>query len=417
RRSRPSSARPAAVIATVPYLGVAAFYLAVRISLVGMQHITPPGAPGLDGVVWSAPSLLLFYLRHAFLPLGLGPSYPFKPVTGASVSASNFLLPLVVVLVLAVGVFLLCRRDRIYRLVLPWFLFPLIPVFDVRAFIPEDAAHDRYLYLPLFGALAFAVIAAADAWSRFRLGKTAAGEAGFAAVGLGLAALLVPVTRSYNRAWMDEIALWERGVQTNPQTAFPHAQLGEAYRKAQRLAESRRELERALELNPGLTSAHIALAAVAQKQERYVEAEVHLKTVLAQYPDLSNALEMLGMVYRGEGRLAEAITVLEHGRRVTPYQRGSYTVNLAVLQRLSGRSDLARSELESLGADLGGTKDPYVMRAWWYLGELNREAGRKAEAIALYEKYLAATETIDAPDVLALRKAVADKLQELRAAP
>jgi protein O-mannosyl-transferase len=158
---RPGAVR-ASLVATVPYLGVAVVYLAVRFSLVGMQHITPPGAPGLDGVVWSAPSLLLFYLRHAFFPFGLGPSYPFKPVTGAGVSGSTFFLPLAVVLVLALGAYLLCRRDRIYRLVLPWFVFPLIPVFDVRAFIPEDVAHDRYLYLPLFGALAFVAVAAAE---------------------------------------------------------------------------------------------------------------------------------------------------------------------------------------------------------------------------------------------------------------
>ncbi|MFY9822233.1 MAG: tetratricopeptide repeat protein [Thermoanaerobaculia bacterium] len=422
QEKRPGAWRTA-LFATLPYLGIAAVYLAVRFSLVGMQHITPPGAPGLDGVVWSAPSLLLFYLRHAFFPFGLGPSYPFKTVTGATLSASTFLLPLAVVLVLAAGAFLLCRRDRIYRLVLPWFILPLIPVFDVRSFIPEDVAHDRYLYLPLFGALAFVIIAAAEAWARLRPGKPAAGEAGFAviatfaAMGLVLAALLVPVTRSYNLAWMDEVSLWERGVQTNPETAYPHAQLGEAYRRENRFTEARREFERALERNPGLTSAHVALAALAQKEKRYAEAEEHLKLVLAQFPDLGNALEMLGMVYWGEGRLNEAIAVMEHGRRVTPYRRGEYTVNLAVLQRLSGRSDLARRELESLGSDLGGTKDPDVMRAWWFLGELDREAGRKAEAIALYEKYLAATETAEKPDVLALRRVVADTLQKVRAAP
>ncbi|HEV7505240.1 MAG TPA: tetratricopeptide repeat protein [Thermoanaerobaculia bacterium] len=416
RQEKRSGAVRAALFATVPYLGVAALYLAVRISLVGMQRITPPGAPGLDGVVWSAPSLLLFYLRHALFPFGLGPSYPFKPVTGAGVSASTFLLPLAVVLVMAAGAFFLCRRDRIYRLVLPWFIFPLIPVFDVRSFIPEDVAHDRYLYLPLFGALAFVTVAAAEAWARLRPGRTAAGEVGLAAVGLGLAALLVPVTRSYNRAWTDEVSLWERGVQTNPETAFPHAQLGEAYRREDRFPEARREFERALELNSGLTTAHVALAALAQKEGRYAEAEEHLKLVLAQYPDLSSALDMLGMVYWGEGKLDEAITVLEHARRVAPYQRGAFTVNIAVLQRLSGRSDLARRELESLGGDLGGTKDPEVMRAWWFLGELDREAGRKDEAIALYEKYLAATEAMEKPGVLALRKVVADTLQAVRAA-
>ena len=310
-------------------------------------------------------------------------------------SRSTFVLPLAVVLAIAWGVFLLCRRDRIYRLHLPVARLPLIPVFDIRSFIPEDVAHDRYLYLPLFGALAFAVAAAVDGWARLRPRRRRERDADSPPWGSSSPLLLVPVTRSYNRAWMDEIALWERGVQTNPETAFPHVQLGDSYRRAGRIAEARRELERALALNPGITAAHVALAAVAQKEGRFAEAEEHLKTVLTQYPDLNNALELLGMVYRAEGKLDDAIAVYEHARRVTPYQRGLYTVNLAVLQRLAGRTALARRELESLGGDLGGTKDPEVMRAWWYLGELDREDGRKDEAIALYEKYLAATEQVD----------------------
>jgi tetratricopeptide (TPR) repeat protein len=409
---RPGAVR-ASLLAMLPYVGAAIVYLAVRFSLVGFEHIMPPGAPTLASVFWSAPSLLLFYLRHAFFPFGLGPTYPFKPVTEASLSASSFLLPLVVDLAIAWGVFFLCRRDRLCRLALPWFVLPLIPVFDIRSFISEDVAHDRYLYLPLFGALAFVISAAIEEWVRLRQGRPAVGDTGFASVGLGLALLLVPATRSYNRVWMDETALWERGVQINPETAFPHVQLGGAYHREGRLADARRELERALALNPGITAAHLSLAAMDVKEGRLAEAETHLKLVLSQFPDLSTALEQQGMVYQAEGKLEEAIAVYEHGRRVTPYQRGLYTVNLAVLQRMSGRSDLARRELESLGADLGGTRAPKVMRAWWYLGELDREAGRKDEAIDLYERYLAATESLTTPDVLALRKIVNDQLQAL----
>ncbi len=281
--------------------------------------------------------------------------------------------------------------------------------------------HDRYLYLPLFGALAFAAAAVADAWASLRPGNVVAREAGrevgLAAVGLVLAVLLVPVTRATNRAWMDEIALWERGVQTNHETAFPHAQLGEAYRQAGRLTEARRELERALELNPSMTATHVMLAAIAQKQGRLTEAEGYLKTVLAHYPDSGNALQLLGVVYQDQGRLDEAANVYEHARRVTPYLRGFHTINLAVMHRLAGRRDLARRALESLGPDLGGSKDPQVMRAWWYLGELNREDGRRDEAIALYEKYLAATQQVTAPDVQELRRIVANQLESVRAAP
>lgn len=407
REPRPGRVR-AVLLSTLPYLGVVAAYLAVRIQLVGWQRLVPPGAPDLAGTLASAPALLLLYLRHAFWPFGLGPTYPFKPLAVGDLSFANFVLPLLAVLLLAWGAFRLCRRGPLYPLALAWFALPLAPLFDLRSFLPEDVAHDRYLYLPLFGALAFAATAAGEIWGSRRRPFTA-----FAAAGLVLALLLVPVTRSYNRAWLNEIALWERGVATNPDTAFPHAQLGDAYRRAGRTAEARRELERTLELNPGITAAHVSLADLDLKEGRLAEAERHLQAVLAQYPDLGPAIERLGQVYQAQGRTAEAIAVFEHGRRVTPYQRGLYTVNLAVLQQLSGRSDLARRELESLGADLGGTRDPKVMRAWWFLGELDREAGRTAEAAALYRRYLAATEGLATPDVLALRPVVAEQLRRV----
>ncbi len=370
----------------LPYVGVAAVYMVVRAGLVGMHRIQVPGAPGLGGVVLSAPSILFFYLRHAFFPFGLGPSYPLKLVTSANVSFANFVLPLVVVAAVACGAFLLSRRDRVGRLALVWFLLPLAPVFDVRSFLPEDFVHDRYLYLPLFGALACAGTALVDAWGTRKLSAKREGWLPAWVVGLPLALLLAVVTRSYNRAWMDDVALWESGVRSNPGTAFPHTQLGEAYRKAGRLAEARRELERALELNPAITAAHVALGAVALKEGRLEEAEKHLKQVLDQYPDFGAALDQLGLVYQKEGKLDEAIAVFERGRRAIPYRSALYTVNIAVLEKLQNRAARAQSELESLGDQLETTTDPDVLRAWWYLGELYREQGMSDRALSDYEK-------------------------------
>jgi protein O-mannosyl-transferase len=416
-RTRRAWARAAgpALKATVPFLGVAAVYLAVRASLVGLERIVPPGAPGIGGVLLTLPSLLVFYLRHAFWPFGLGPSYPPHAVSGDTLSFTTLLLPLLLVAAVAWGAVLLLRRGAVYRLALPWLVFPLAPVLDIRSFVSEDLVHDRYLYLPLFGALAFAASAAAEAWTRLRPGRGARRGTAFAAAGLVLAALLVPATRSYNRAWMDEVSLWERGVRSNPETAFPHAQLGEAYRRAGRFTDARRELERALALNPGITTAHLALAALAQKEGRLGEAEQHLHLVLAQYPDLSGALDLLGIVYQGEGRLDDALAAFERSRRAAPALRAMTTVNIAIVHKLAGRSDLARRELESLlGGELETARDPNVIRAWWFLGELSREAGEKEKAIAYFERYLAATDGLTSPDVAGLRKIVSDTLDKTR---
>jgi tetratricopeptide (TPR) repeat protein len=393
---------------SLPFVGVALVYLIAR-SAVGMRHIVPPGAPGLDGVVLSAPSVLVFYIRHALFPIALGPSYPLSPVTAENLSFGNFVLPLAIALALAYGVFRLLRRDVGYRLTLLWFLLPLAPVFDVRSFIREDFVHDRYLYLPLFGALAFVIMAVWELSAR--AGVT--GKA-LAIAGLALAVALVPVTRAYNRAWMDEVSLWERGVRSNPETAFPHAQLGGAYRQAGRLGEAKTEFERALALNPGITTAHIGIAAVLFREGRLDEAESHLKTVLDQYPDLAPALDQLGLVYEKEGRIEDAIAVFERARRAIPYRAALYTVNVAVLHRMANRSNEAQRELESILDRLETTTDPSVLRGYWYLGELYREQGQTDRAIALYEKYLTATATMVAPDVVARRKIVEKQLRESR---
>ncbi len=412
RKPRRSPFGPA-LRAALPYLAVTAVYLAIRVALVGMTHVIPPGAPGLDGVVLTAPALLLFYLRRIFLPLHPGPSYPLAPV--ATASLHDFVLPLVAAAILALGAWWLSRRQRVERLALLWFLLPLAPVFDVRSFIPEDVAHDRYLYLPLFGALAFAFAAATAALER-RLAPSRV-AAVVAGGGLGLALVLLPVTRATTAVWTSDVTLWEAGIHSNPHTAFPHVQLADAYRRAGRIAEARQQLAQALALNPGVTAARLGLAALDRQAGHLAEAEQNVRVVLTHFPDLAPAIELLGLVYQDEGRYEEAIPLFERGRRALPYRRALYTVNLAVLDRLTGRAAASRRELESLVPELPATRDPKVLSAWFYLGDLHREVGEVAPAIDCYRRYLAATEGLDPREVARLRQAAAVALQSLGAGP
>ena len=405
----------AAVMSALPFALVAAAYLAVRAGVIGMHHVLAPGAPDMATVIITAPSLALFYAQHLLLPFGLGPSYPVAPVTAALATFSTVGLPLILLALLAIGVFLACRFDALCRALLPWLILPLVPVFDIRSFIAEDIAHDRYLYLPSFAAIAMGVSLLAHLVRRARPAWERGFDFGTATGGFVIAAALLPLTWAYTAAWANDTALWERAVVVNPDVAIPHAQLGDAYRRAHRLPEARRELERALTLHPNLTTAQLSLAGVAREEKHYDEAIALATPVYVQFPDLNAALEVIGMSYQGQGRLNEAVAVYEHGRRTTPYLRGMYTVNLAVLQRQLGHIDQARQELESLGPDLQNTRDPKVMIAWWYLGELYREAGRTQEALAKYDRYLDATVSMTAPEVVALRQIVLQQRQRLQA--
>ena len=454
--------------ACLPFAVMAAVFMAVRVAVLGTMRITPPEAPGLGGVILSAPSVLFFYLRQVFFPVWLSASYGMRPVTQTGLGAGNFLLPLVFALALAYGAFRLIRWRAVYALALVWFFLPLAPVFDVRAFVPEDMVHDRYLYIALFGAAAFFGIAIDDIRERFSPegvrgrpakergelrgvwppspGSSGPGPGGAGAsaqtsgrgpgivrdggveasasrslpvlswaVGLPLALVFTFMTHGYNLAWSGEIPLWERSVAVNPDTSFPHAQLGEAYRRAGRLKEARSELTRALDLNPRLTTAHIALGALAVKEGRWQEAEQNLRLVLDRFPDQTVAVQQLALAYQQQGKIDDALRLLEDGRRLMPYEAPGYTVNIAVLHRIAGRVREAQAELESLRDRLATTRDPGVLRAWWFLGELYREQGLKDRAIGAYENYLRSTEGLQDDEVKGLRVQVAKTLQEVRA--
>jgi tetratricopeptide (TPR) repeat protein len=370
----------AAVRACAPCLAVAAVYFALRIGIIGMRHIVAQEQLGLTGVVLSAPEVLAFYLRHALWPVGLGPTYPLRPVSVTDVGAANFVIPLVIVAAACYGAYLLARRSRLYALGLVWFFLPLAPVFDVRSFIPEDFVHDRYLYLPLFGVATIAGVAAAELWARARRSGSVGNAPAMWAIGAPIAVALMLLTRAYNTAWLDNIAMWESGIRSNPDGAFPHAQLAEAYRKANRLAEARTEAERALQLNPAMTNAHIILGAVAVRENKLDEAERHLNLVLSEYPNMGQALDQLALTYQREGKIEQAIEVFERARRATPLRYALYTVNIAVLHRMANRSDEALSDLLSIRDRLASTSDPMVLRGWWFLGELYREKGSRDEA-------------------------------------
>ena len=203
----PARRARAGLRASVPYVAVAVAYFAVRVGVIGMTHIVPPGGAGLAEVVLSAPEVLAFYLRHAFLPFGLGPSYPLRVVTPAHIALANFALPAIFVGAVGWGAYLLARRDGIYRLGLVWFFLPLAPVFDVRSFVSEDLVHDRYLYLPLFGVAMIAGNAGVELWARARgSGRTGSTSSAWA-IGIPVAIGLMLLTRSYNSTWLDNISL------------------------------------------------------------------------------------------------------------------------------------------------------------------------------------------------------------------
>jgi tetratricopeptide (TPR) repeat protein len=388
---------------SLPFLATAVVYVALRASILGKLRELAPGAPSLGGVLLTLPEALAFYVRQSLLPIALGPIYGLRPVTAEQLGLANFFGPLLFLAVVASICWWLARSQRMVLAGVGWFLAFLVLALDIRIFLPELMVQDRYLYLPLFGLL---LVAALGIDALLRHSPRHGTPAGYA-VAIVLAVVMTAMTISYNKAWLSEVTLWEQGVRVDPTSAIAYTHLGEAYRSEQRLPEARAAMEKALALNPDMTVANIAMGALEIRERRYAEAETYLRRVLTVYPDYAAALEQLGLAYMQQKKFDEAIALMRDGARRMPYNVARYGVNVAVLYRLSGRSAESRRELESLRGSFGASSDPRVVIGWFYLGELDREEGRMADAKQEYVRYMRATDAIrDNAEVERLRSQV-----------
>jgi tetratricopeptide (TPR) repeat protein len=399
----------------LPFIATGLLYVLVRYLILHQMRQFEPGAPGLVDVLLTQPAIIVFYIRQAFLPFIFGPIYGVRYVNAGNIGLTNFLLPSLLLAATAYVSYWLFKRVVVYRLGLIFFFLPLILLLDPRVFLPEQLVQDRYLYLPIIGAMIIIGGGLVELAERFLRGNAQMKERAVLAAGLVIACLLTVVTLRYNPAWNDNTALWERGIRVDPSSSLAYGFLGAAYQQAGRLTEAKAMVARALEIKPDLTLAHITRGIIALHEQRYKDAEQDLQPVLNRYPEMYAAREQLAVIYQQEGRLDEAIALSQEGRRRSPARYGLYTINLAVLHKLAGRDANALAELESLLPVLNSSHDSNLFIAWWYLGALYRDQGKVDSAVNAFERYLKATDGINDPQVKSSRDLAVQNLQQLKA--
>lgn len=398
-----------------PLLIVAAVFVLVRYLILGSMRTSVPGAASFAGVIATVPSVLVFYLRQIIFPYELGPVYGIRPVDSTNWNANNLIIPLMVIgVVAAAAIFALRRMGKSYRIGWAWFLFPIALALDIRVFLAEQIVHDRYLYMPLMGALLIVGCVLAKICDQIFSANTSRSNKSVVITASVCAVVLAVVTWRYNPVWGDDIALWQRGVAVDPDSAYAYAELGEQYRQAGRIDEAKRTLARALEINPNVTNANIAVGMIAVDEGRYDDAQRSFRRVLDRFPDYTLAIEQSAGAYQRQEHYDSAIALFDSSRKRLPYKHTIYTVNIAVLHKLAGRPDMAIEELESIRDELAASVDADVLKGWWFLGVLYAERNQTDKTVDALEQYLAATSGMTEPEVNERRKKAETVLQRLR---
>jgi tetratricopeptide (TPR) repeat protein len=319
-----------------PFLALVPPYLVVRIfALKGFS----PGATPLpfSTLVFTWPSLGWFWIKHLIWPVGLSTSYDFFAVSAPN--WANFSLPLVGGVAALAGLFWVAQRSRPIAFASVWLLVPLVPLLDIRAFVEDDFAHDRYLYLPSVGfAMLLALALRRVPGGRMtKLGLPAA-QTGIA---LALALLMIfdAVYQSFyfaddqlfyqhnarmapnNRMAKNNLAmlLYEQGrpdlaitilkdlVEKHPADWGAVHNLGYMCYRTGRLADAKQYFTRAIQINRAKPDSHLYLGLTMLKTNRIEEAEAQIRQAIRIRPGGYGYHFALGMVMKSRGDLRDAL--------------------------------------------------------------------------------------------------------------
>jgi protein O-mannosyl-transferase len=259
-------------LAGSPYVAATGAYLIIRWSVmhgVGVEN----GEHSWREVLFSSPSILLFYLRKLIVPVGLSGGYvnPIHPLPTLA-----FWLPLAAILLLVLLMtWLAFRVNPVFGFSGALILLPLLPALAAIRLYPQgDMTHDRYLYLPSVGLCLLI-----GAMPRMRRAPRSVRVAS----AWVLASLLVAfsaITFAQQRFYDNDVAFLQREIDINPANGFAFASLGNVFMDQGRTDLGLKNFRIASELAPDDPKINLLLARGFLADRKYAEAEAILKRLM-----------------------------------------------------------------------------------------------------------------------------------------
>jgi tetratricopeptide (TPR) repeat protein len=329
-----------------PFLLLILFYIPVRIyALKGFSHVVTPLS--IEQLAFTWPSLIWFWIRHLIWPAGLSTFYNFPAVI--SPAPKNFTLPGIFDVCVAVALFVAIRRSCTAAISAAWLVLPLIPLLDLRVFVADDFAHDRYLYLPSVGlSILIALV----------LKKVCRGSPQWQGISAPLlaAALCLAAALSYGTItqcfyFHDNLTFYAYNHSMAPHN--PNAESNYATILAERglYGSALEKFSEVVAHNPNYWTAVYDLGLTYYKMGNLPEAEKYLLEAVRINPHKADEYFYLGMTWFKSGQTDRAIASVQHAIAINP---GGFAYHFALGVMLETRGDLtgARQEFkEDLAID------------------------------------------------------------------
>lgn len=371
----------AALVASIPFWLVVLAYVPARIrALKGFAHVITP-LP-LSKMIYTIPSVLVFYLRLLFWPTGLSCYYDTPYLS--TPDARAFVLPVALLAAVVVAVVILYmwlrqispQSARAVAFAAFWTVLTILPVLNFH-FLPEgEIAHDRYIYLPSIGF--FILVAMALGWA-FRSGQRALRKDNRAygetqedppdeaainddgnsvmqldesrgkgwLVGALLAALFVALglaTARQNLFWANDFMLNYRAHEIAPKNVYATTSLAAAVAEQGMQGAAIDLYHQALAIQPKFWRANVNLGYLEYARGDYGAAAHYFATACESDPTDGDQFLYLGMSLLRMGRFTEAEEAVRSALLVRP-QGKNYHLGLGMVLRGEGRLSEAKQEI------------------------------------------------------------------------
>ena len=217
---------------------------------------------------------------------------------------------------MSVGLFLLRRRWP--GLLAAWlsYLVILAPNSGIIR-ISDQIAADRYSYMAMLGWVSVVAAFCCRLWQASLRARP--GAIGMIALGLGLLAVLIPMTWDQCRIWRNSEVLWTHALNHGAvDSSLAHYNLAIVRYSQGKLDEAAAHTAEAMRLNPGDFAAHNNLGIVIQRQGNLEAAAAQFAEALRLNPDYRDAHYNLGVILSRQGKFETAAVHYAEALRLDP---------------------------------------------------------------------------------------------------
>jgi len=299
-----------------PLCAVAAGYLLLRVALFGklapvLQHpkLTWPQA------IYSGFALVAGYTKYLFWPAPLSAFHVFHS------SVSPWELPVLagmsVCLAAVALIFYLHKRAPTAAFCILWMGITIAPVLNAR-WMASNVFTERYLYLPSVGFCWLVAWYAMRLWDRSTSSFAVWPRRILVSAAAVIALLSVSSVMLRNPIWADDMTLYTRTLQTDPDAAVIRSNRGSLYFDAMQFDKALQEWQLALAQKPDNVVTMNALGILYTRLDRHEDAEAIFEQAIAAKPLWGDSHFSHALLLQKTGHLPEALLEFKAGVTLSP---------------------------------------------------------------------------------------------------